>query len=131
MKPPMTPHDLIKRDGTVNAESLRQHLDKLYNSLHAISVGHTVPASAPAAGTGTTITEPGMNIDGQKIVATSTAIPNTDFTINHSLGRVPVGFHYLGGSNQGVVYRGSAAWTSTTVTLRETQGTNTFTMILV
>jgi len=129
MKAPMTPHDLIKGN-MVNGESLRQHLDKVYKTLHRISFG-AAPPPVPAVGTSVTIVDEDMNFDGQKVAATSPAIPNTEFAISHSLGRVPIGFTFLGGSNQGVVYRSTTPWTKTQIFLKETQGTNVFTILIV
>lgn len=131
MKPPMTPHDLVK-SGKLDNESLRQHLDKVYNTLTNISFGSTKVSAAPAPGGSTTVKDADMNFDGQKVVATSPAVPNTEFAIPHSLGRVPMGFVYLGGSNPGVVYISNVTpWSATQVFLKETQGGNTFTILLV
>jgi hypothetical protein len=57
------------------------------------------------------------NIDG--VWASETfASANTDTTITHNLGRVPVGFHVVSKSVSCDIFNGVAAWTTTTITLQ-------------
>jgi hypothetical protein len=74
-------------------------------------------------------TDADRNINCWKASGTSPAA-NTDFTINHSLGRVPITIVGQDTNNGGLLYRGSVAWTKTTVTLRCTTATAAYNVIL-
>lgn len=126
MKPPRKPD-------AMTAKGIQQHLEQVNKVLSNISVGNTSQLGlvAPAPGNSTRIIDQDRNIAGDKFVATSPAAPNTEFSISHNLGRIPHGFIYLGGSNQGQVYKGVTSWTATQVFLKETQGSNTFFILLV
>lgn len=126
MKPPRT---LPIDKGPVTQETLRNHLDQVSKVLSNISHGTAFPP-APTAGQHTAISDPTMNVAGQKFIVTSPATPNTEFAINHTLGYIPTGWQYRGGSNPGVVYRSTTPWTATQIFLKETQGTNTFVIII-
>jgi hypothetical protein len=127
VKPPRRPDNIHTPGGLV------EHLEQVNKTLSSISFGNTTLStlSTPAVGASSRILDADRNIEGDKFIATSPAAPNTEFTVNHSLGRVPHGFIYLGGSNPGTVYRGASAWSSTQVFFKETQGSNTFVFILV
>jgi hypothetical protein len=58
-----------------------------------------------------------MNMNAWKAQGTTPAA-NTDFTITHSLGRIPNTIVGQDTNNGGLIYRGSVAWTKTTITLR-------------
>lgn len=58
------------------------------------------------------------NIAGVWATVTTPVAPNTDFTITHNLLYVPVGFIVMNQSVAGVIYKGSVAWSKTTITLR-------------
>jgi hypothetical protein len=60
------------------------------------------------------------NIDGSWINVIAPAAPNTDFTVNHNLGRLPVGYWPLQKDRACDVYTGSIPATSTQLTLRAT-----------
>jgi hypothetical protein len=70
------------------------------------------------------------NLNIWKATGTTPGAANTDFTITHSLGRVPNTIVGQDTSNGGLLYRGSVAWTKTTVTLRCTTATATYNVIL-
>lgn len=134
MKPPRTLP--IDKDKPLSHETLKNHLDQISKALTNISVGTTAPGTAgapaaPAAGTAVAVIDPDNNFAGHKVFATSPAAPNTEFAVAHPLKRIPVGFIYLGGSNAGIVYRGTSAWTNTQIFLKETQGTNVFTLLIL
>lgn len=57
------------------------------------------------------------NIDGAWATVTF-ASANTDTTITHNLGRVPVGYHVVSKSASTDVFNGVAAWTTTQITLQ-------------
>jgi hypothetical protein len=76
------------------------------------------------------------NMSAWKASGTSPAAPNTDFTITHALTgpnglpRIPITIVGQDTNNGGLLYRGSVAWTKTTVTLRSTTGSAVFNVIL-
>lgn len=63
------------------------------------------------------------NIDGVWASSTTPGVANTDFTVTHNLGRIPVGYIPVTKSAATDVYTGSVAATATQLTLRAT-GTN-------
>lgn len=58
------------------------------------------------------------NIDGAWCSATAPAVANTDFTLTHNLGRVPVGYWIMRKDRAADVYTGSVASSTTQLTLR-------------
>jgi hypothetical protein len=113
------------------AQSQKLHDEQISKVLSNISLGSTVVTTFPAPGGANRINDADSNMEGDKLAITSPVAPNTEFAVNHSLGRVPSGFIYLGGTNQGHVYRGVTAWTKTQIFLKETQGSNGFVIQLV
>lgn len=71
-----------------------------------------------------------QNMNAWKATGTSPGAANTDFTITHSLGRVPLTIVGQDTNNGGLLYRGSVAWTKTTITLRCTTATAAYNVIL-
>lgn len=60
------------------------------------------------------------NIDGNWINVTTPVAPNTDFTVNHNLQRIPVGYIPMEKDRAVDIYTGSVAATTTQLTLRAT-----------
>lgn len=60
------------------------------------------------------------NVDCRIVSYVSNATPNTDDILAHTLGKIPVGFIVSDLDKGGVVYRGSVAFTATSVCLRNT-----------
>lgn len=60
------------------------------------------------------------NIDGNWFDVTTPGAANTDFTVTHNLGRVPVGVLVMRKSAAVDIYTGSVAATTTQITLRAT-----------
>lgn len=60
------------------------------------------------------------NINGVFANVTAPAAPNTDFTITHNLGRVPVGYWIIQKDRACDVYTGTVAATTTNLTLKAT-----------
>lgn len=60
------------------------------------------------------------NIDGVWQTATTPVLANTDFTVVHNLGRIPVGVDLKMKNNPCDVYTGSVPATKTEITLRAT-----------
>jgi len=60
------------------------------------------------------------NINGSWINVVAPVAPNTDFTVNHNLQRLPVGYWIMQKDRACDIYTGSVAATSTQITLRAT-----------
>lgn len=60
------------------------------------------------------------NINGSWINVIAPAAPNTDFTVNHNLGRIPSGYWIMQKDRACDIYTGGVAATSTQLTLRAT-----------
>lgn len=71
-----------------------------------------------------------VNLSASWVRYVSNAVANTDDTVTHSLGRLPLGFFTSAPSNAGVIYRGSGAWTSTTVSLRSSLASTTVDLLV-
>jgi hypothetical protein len=71
-----------------------------------------------------------ININCWKASGTTPGAANTNFTISHFLGRVPLTIVGQDTDNGGLLYRGSVAWSKTTVTLRCSTATAHYNVIL-
>jgi len=60
------------------------------------------------------------NISGNWINVVAPGAANTDFTVNHNLNRLPVGYLVMSKSASTDIYTGSIAGTKTQLTLRST-----------
>jgi hypothetical protein len=76
-------------------------------------------------------TDPDMNMNAFKAAGTTPGAANTDFTLTHTLGRVPLTINGQDTNNGGVIYRGSTPWTKTTVTLRCTTASAVYNPIII
>lgn len=70
------------------------------------------------------------NLDVWKASGTTPGTANTNFTINHSLGRVPITIVGQDTNNGGLIYRGTVAWTPTSVSLKCTTASAAFNVVL-
>ena len=71
------------------------------------------------------------NVSCWKAQGTTPAAANTDFTINHGLGRVPITIIGQDTTSGGLLYRSPAtAWTKTTITLRCTTTATAYNVIV-
>jgi hypothetical protein len=76
--------------------------------------------------------EPGRNIQNWKAFGVTPAAANTDFTIQHMLGRIPITIAAQDTNNGGLLYRSPVTpWTKTTVTLRCTTASAVYNVILI
>ena len=76
-------------------------------------------------------TDRDINLDCWKATGTTPGAANTDFTINHSLGRVPITIVGQDTTTGAVLYRSPATpWTKTTVTLRCTGASAPYRVVL-
>ena len=71
-----------------------------------------------------------INMNCWKATGTTPGAANTDFTITHSLGRIPNTIVGQDTNNGGLLYRGSVAWSKTTITLRCTTSTAAYNVIV-
>lgn len=72
------------------------------------------------------------NMNDWKFEGTSPGAANTDFTLPHSLGRIPITIDAQDTTNGGVVYRSPVtAWTKTTVTFRCTTASANYKVIVI
>lgn len=71
------------------------------------------------------------NINGFWAPVITPGAANTDFTITHNLGRVPVGYIVMTKSAACDVYTGSVLATKTQITLRATVGTVTLKLFII
>jgi hypothetical protein len=71
-----------------------------------------------------------INVNCWKATGTTPGAPNTDFTITHSLGRIPLTIVGQDGNNGGIIYRGSVAWSKTQITLRCTTASMVYNLIV-
>jgi hypothetical protein len=76
-------------------------------------------------------TDKDTNMNCWKATGTTPGVANTDFTIPHSLGRIPLTINGQDTNNGGLLYRGSVAWSKTSVTLRCTTANATYNVILI
>ena len=60
----------------------------------------------------------GENIEGEHQTVADTGVANTEFSVTHTLARIPTGYIVTSNNKAGVVYTGTTAWTSTTVYFR-------------
>jgi len=74
-------------------------------------------------------TDKDINLDVWKASGTTPGTANTAFTLNHSLGRVPITIVGQDTDNGGVLYRGGS-WTKTQVVLKCTTASANFKLIL-
>ncbi len=58
------------------------------------------------------------NVDCRLINFTSSATPDAENTIAHTLGKVPIGYIVYGKDKAGDVYTGGTAWTTTNLYLK-------------
>lgn len=58
------------------------------------------------------------NIYGSWISYTTNAVANTEDTINHNLGKIPVGYLVMNRDKAAIVYKGGTAWTATQMFLK-------------
>jgi hypothetical protein len=72
------------------------------------------------------------NMNNWKAQGTTPGTANTDFTINHLMGRTPITLDGWDTDNGGVIYRSPATpWTKTTATFRCTTASANYRLILI
>lgn len=71
-----------------------------------------------------------LNLLIWKATGVSPGVADTDFTVNHSLGKIPITIVGQDTTDGAVIYRGSVAWTTTTVTLRSSKANSVYNVVL-
>jgi hypothetical protein len=73
----------------------------------------------------------GENIQGEWQVIADTGAINTEFSVTHGLGSVPVGYLVVKTNKGGVIYDSGTTWTSTTIYLKCSAANATVTLFLL
>ncbi len=73
----------------------------------------------------------GENISGEFQVLTTSATPNAENTIAHTVGSVPVGYLVMKRDKAAHVYLGTTAWTDTNVYLKSDVASVAVTIFLI
>lgn len=76
----------------------------------------------------------GENIMGQFITYTTNATPNTEDTINHQLGSIPIGYLIISKSKSCDIYQQAntgTSWTSSKIFLKSTVASTSITLFLL
>jgi hypothetical protein len=102
-------------------------------TIHDWTLNHSrVLAGNVSFGDTMTNKEPGRNIQCWKATGTTPGAANTDFTIQHGLGRIPITISAQDTNNGGLLYRSPVtAWTKTAVTLRCTTATAAYNVVVI
>lgn len=113
MKPPRTPD-------SSSDSGIREHLEKVSKVLSNISFGTTLDNA-----------DKGKNIDCWKASGTAPVTPNTEFSVAHGLGRVPITLAGQDTNNGGVIYRSTTAWTKTAIFLKCTVASSVYNIVVI
>ncbi len=70
------------------------------------------------------------NIDGNWVATATPVVPNTDFTLTHNLGRIPVGYIIATKDMAVDIYTGGVSWTATQITLKASVGSATVNLFI-
>jgi len=70
------------------------------------------------------------NLDARRVSVTSHVTPGTEFSVAHTLGKVPTGYIVYGQGGAGSVYDGATAWTATTLYLKSDASAVDFRLIV-
>ena len=70
------------------------------------------------------------NIDCRRVSVTSHATPGTEFSVTHTLGKVPVGRLIYGQDKDGSLYTGSSSNTTTTMYFKSSASSAVFDLII-
>lgn len=73
----------------------------------------------------------GQNIAGQFQVVADTGNVNTEFTVAHTVGAVPIGFLVLNNDKGSVIYDSGTAWTSTNTYFKASVANCAITIFLI
>jgi hypothetical protein len=71
-----------------------------------------------------------QNINGVWATGTTPATPNTPFTLNHVLGKVPIGFDVKRINKAGSIFDSGTAWTNTQIFVESNVASATFSLFI-
>lgn len=109
------------------AENINAQLHALDNELAKVFQALTGRLRFGTGGDG----ERGENISGEWQVVADTGTINTEFSITHTLGAVPIGYLVTKINKAGVIYDSGTAWDSTTIYLKCSSANATVTLFLL
>jgi len=70
------------------------------------------------------------NHNAETVAVADTGGANTEFTVTHSLKRIPVGFLVVSRTGTGVVYNSGTTWTATAIYLKCTTANNNISVLV-
>lgn len=82
-------------------------------------------------GTAINDTDGDRNIRCSKVSGTTPGVANTEFSVAHTLGTIPMGFLVLSTGAAAHIYKSTTAWTTTTIYLKCDQPTVAFALIIL
>jgi len=112
----------VQRSATVNLNLKTVH-DWLINHSRAL-------AGLIEFGPTMTNNEQSRNIQCSKATGVTPGVANTEFSVNHTLGRIPITF-FGHTNNGGVLYQSTTAWTKTKIFLKCTTATASFSVVII
>lgn len=71
------------------------------------------------------------NISGQFVTFTSSATPNAEFSVPHTLGATPIGWIVVNKNKAGDLYKGTTVWTSLSIALKCSVASVTYKVFLI
>lgn len=72
-----------------------------------------------------------INIDCFKATGTAPGTANTEFSIAHQLGRIPIGFIVASVDQAAIIYKSTTAWTSSHIYLKCNVASVNYLVILI
>jgi hypothetical protein len=72
-----------------------------------------------------------QNIDHWKATGTTPGAANTEFAVNHGLGRIPLGFQVWSVNKAAHLYQSTTAWTTTQIFLKCDVATVNFVIAII
>lgn len=85
--------------------------DRLFYLMHVLTRRVTYGASFDN-------TSADQNIDHWKASGATPGVANTEFAVNHGLGRIPLGFQIVSVDKAAHLYKSTTAWTTTQIFLK-------------
>lgn len=110
------PEPKSEKESFKGLQSLWKACGKLYADLNRLLSGNL------GFGDGATAD----NIKGAWLTFTSNATPNTEETLAHGLGAVPIGYLVFSRNKAAVLYNGTTAWTTTNLYVKSDTASTTF-----
>lgn len=113
MKPPRVPDSL-------EPMGIDKHLQTVSKVLSNISFGSDMNNKSLD-----------RNVNCWKASGVAPGAANTEFTITHGLGRIPLTLGGYDTNNGGVIYRSATAWTKTQVFLKCTVASSAYNLVII